>query len=314
MDRRTAQMFRAAQLYYEQDLNQGAIAETMGVSRASVSRLLSDARGAGMVRISIEQPVPLRSDLSEQLRTRFDLRDAIVVMSGDDDVTSMKRVGESAADFLVSIVNPDSVVAISWGRTLFHMVNAISPQGYDGVEVVQMLGSLGEGDPNIDGPELARLCASRLGGSYRYVHAPAVVKSAELCLELAEQPQVYETLRRAGEAEIAISSVGSLDDASSSLERNGYLTDQERLDYSERGAVGHVLAKLIGLEGQEFEPFNSRVVAIPLEQLSTRPWSICLATGASKAAALHGAIHAGHVNTIVIDESTANALLELART
>lgn len=311
MDRRTAQMYRAAQLYYEQDLNQQAISEAMDVSRATVSRLLTDARALGVVTITIDQPAQIVSDISEELRSSFGLRDAIVVANGADDAASMVSVGKAAADLLEGIITPRAVLAISWGRTLARMVVEIEPREHDGVEVVQMLGSLGEGDPAIDGPELARLCAHRLGGTYRYVHAPAVFKTAELCEELRDQPQVKETLRRAAGADIAITSVGSLANAESSLERNGYLTDAERLDYADRGAVGHLLAKLIDIDGNEFEPFNSRVLAVPLDALADRRWSICLGTGAAKGAVLLGGVRAGFINALVVDEYAAQTMLEL---
>ena len=46
-------MHRAARLYYLDELNQAAIAERLSVSRPTVSRLLSEARRIGLVRITV---------------------------------------------------------------------------------------------------------------------------------------------------------------------------------------------------------------------------------------------------------------------
>ena len=313
MDRRTAQTLRAAQLYYSQDLNQLEIAEAMGISRPTVSRLLAEARANGIVKISLDQPTPIDADLSKELRSTLDLRDAIVVSEAHDDQLSMSLLGQAAAAMLQSLVQPGTVIAISYGRTLARMVEAFDQQVVEDVEVVQMLGSLGEGDPEIDGPELARRLAARFGATYRYVHAPAVVNTKAFCEELRSQPQISETLRRATRADIAVTSVGALDDPESSLERNGYLTDAEREEYAKKGAVGHLLAKLIDISGNEFDGYNERVLALPLEVLASKSWSICLASSAAKAAPLLGAIRAGYVNAVVVDASAATEMLELAR-
>ena len=50
-------MHAAATLYYLQDATQAEVAVKLGVSRATVSRLLSEARQAGIVRIEVIAPV-----------------------------------------------------------------------------------------------------------------------------------------------------------------------------------------------------------------------------------------------------------------
>ena len=60
-----------AQLYYVRELGQPEIASLTGFSISKVSRLLSSARSAGVVRISVEgapsAPTPLARSLSEAL-------------------------------------------------------------------------------------------------------------------------------------------------------------------------------------------------------------------------------------------------------
>ena len=46
-------LFTAALLYYEKDRSQAQIAEELGVSKATVSRLLARAREAGIVKIEL---------------------------------------------------------------------------------------------------------------------------------------------------------------------------------------------------------------------------------------------------------------------
>src|SRR3954451_17556111 len=52
-----ALMYSAARLYYREDATQAEVAERLRTSRPTVSRLLSEARRAGIVRIEVVAPV-----------------------------------------------------------------------------------------------------------------------------------------------------------------------------------------------------------------------------------------------------------------
>jgi len=93
----TVKMHRAAQLYYEEGLTQAAISGILGTSRATVSRLITEARRKGIVRITVHPQINRDAALSEQLRTRFDLRDVIVVPAASGYETAIKNVGAAAA-------------------------------------------------------------------------------------------------------------------------------------------------------------------------------------------------------------------------
>jgi DNA-binding transcriptional regulator LsrR (DeoR family) len=69
----------AATLYYRDGLDQGDVADLMGISRSTVSRLLARAREKGIVRISVEHYDPRHHALEEQLQRRFRLNHAIVI-------------------------------------------------------------------------------------------------------------------------------------------------------------------------------------------------------------------------------------------
>ncbi|MEM7128392.1 MAG: sugar-binding transcriptional regulator [Chloroflexota bacterium] len=311
MSMKTSQIIRAAELYYERNLSQQEVAKILGTSRTSVSRLLADARENGVVEITINRPVAKHPKLSERLRQHFNLRDAVVVDSSAEYKTTLRNVGEAAAELLLSILDNDCTIGISWGRTLYHMVDALSETTTSGVEVIQMLGSLGQGNPQIDGPDLARRMAEKVNGRYRYVHAPAVVENSDLRDQLMQQPQIRQTLEQMAHADICLLSVGALADDKSSLQRTGYLTALEREQYLEQGAVGHLLAKMIDINGNEIERYNRRVVAIPFGYLQRAEWSIGVSASAMKSATILGAIRGNYINTLVIDDDGANQLLRL---
>src|SRR5208337_2669280 len=104
------------------------------------------------------------------------------------------------------------------------------------VEVVQLHGGLGSGNPEIDGFGLAQKLAALLSGSYRIIQAPLVVQSVELRDMLMREPRIAETLRRGAEARIALFGIGSNIPAISSLVRSGALTEKESQALLDEGA------------------------------------------------------------------------------
>lgn len=308
---RYSQMVRAAELYYERYLGQREIAKILGASTSTVSRLLADARTAGIVKITIDRPIEKRPGLSEQLRKTFNLRDVVVVLGDPIRENALRNVGAATAELLLSVLENDMTIGITWGPPTYHMVQAIGDTPMSGVEVIQMLGGLGGGEPAIDGPELALRLAERLHGSYRYVQAPAVVESKEACDMLLQQSSIRETLERVAQADIKIAGIGSLADEASSLEQAGYLTKEERLAYLKSGAVGHTLAKMFDINGNEVQGFNQRVIALTFEHLRQADWSICICESALKATAVLGALRGRFFNTLVITEEAAQNVLDL---
>src|SRR5690625_7712176 len=62
-------LHRAASAYYRDDLRQAEIADRLGISRPSVSKLLAEARRIGMVRFEVlDVPTADVTDLERRLR------------------------------------------------------------------------------------------------------------------------------------------------------------------------------------------------------------------------------------------------------
>ncbi len=307
-------MIRAAELYYEQRLSQSEIAKALDCSRSTVSRLLAEAIESGIVRIYIKRPVEKFPSLAEKIKHQFDLKEAIVVSGGMSNDQAFYNVGFAAAEFLSQILHDNVVIGISFGVTLSYLVQELSEYNfdYDGIEVIQLMGGLGFGDPAIDGPELAQKMARALGGTYRYLQAPAVVDSPEIAQHLMNEKNIRETIQKAHHAEITISSVGSLMDNLSSLERSGYVRKEERAVFHSKGAIGHSLSRMIDENGIPIQDsFNDRIVGAPIDVIKNAKWSIGIGSNPLKAQVFLAAVKDRQFNVLVIDDGTAREMLRM---
>src|SRR2546428_11918457 len=75
--RELRQTVHCLELYYRKSQSQKDIAQSLGVSAATVSRLLKRAFDEGLVRVELD--LPRREQLEAGLGERFGLRDAVVV-------------------------------------------------------------------------------------------------------------------------------------------------------------------------------------------------------------------------------------------
>ncbi len=303
-------LVEVSKLYYEQDLSQQEIARRFDVSRSLVSHLLKLSRDQGIVEIRINDPRSRLVRLQRRLCERFAIAHAVVVASDPDAERTKARVGMAAAAFVEPLFRDSLRIGISWGTTLHQMVSHVRPLPLKGVEVVQLHGGLGSGNPEIDGFGLAQKLAEKLSGSYRIIQAPIVVQSAELRGLLMQEPRIREALQRGAEADLALFGIGSNIPGISSLVRSGALTEEESRALLDEDAIGTVCGLHIDAEGGSARSsLNARLVGLSAEAIARIPVRLGLAAGVEKAAAVRGALMGGFVTSLVVDEQIAEAVV-----
>ena len=120
--RELRQTVHCLELYYRQSKSQKDIATTLGVSAATVSRLLKRAFDEGLVRVELD--LPRREQLEAGLVERFGLRDAVVVAAGGrGDVK--EELGTAAAAYFEKIAANGLRVGLSCGFTLYQTIRQL---------------------------------------------------------------------------------------------------------------------------------------------------------------------------------------------
>ncbi|MCB9138639.1 MAG: helix-turn-helix domain-containing protein [Caldilineaceae bacterium] len=304
---------RVAHLYYEQGFNQREIAQQIERHPSTISRLLEEARNEGIVRITVHYPWQSDMQLAEQLQSKFQLKAARVLLSNDLSYSQMiDGLGILAARLLISCLRDEYIVGISWGSAVYSTIQAIHVAGPISITAVQMCGAAG--GSLIGGVELPRLVAEKLGGTYRYLPAPIVVKDAGLTQSLLNEPPVLETLSLASRADVALVGIGATDPRISQWLRAGYADSFEVLDLVNAGYVGDVCGRFFTEEGRLLSEdaerdLDARLIAVTPASLRKIDRVIGVAGGDVKVRAIRGALSAGLINVLVTDSAAAVRLL-----
>ncbi|MBU0703820.1 MAG: sugar-binding transcriptional regulator [Chloroflexi bacterium] len=301
--------------YYEEGLNQAAIAERIDKSRSMVSRLLDQAREAGLVEVRVRYPLRTDGELEQRLCQEFDLAEAHVLANPPEDYQFLlRRLGELGARCLQVSLHPGIIIGLSWGTGVHAMVSAMPTTLVPDSTVVQLIGAVGYGDPMVDGTELGRWLAQKLGASFRFLSAPLLVKDEVVAQALRRERINQETLTIAARAEVAIIGIGTPEPEYSSLLRAGYLSRGELNVLLAAGVVGDIVAHQFDEEGHLLDiSANRRAINLDAESIRRIPRVIAVSGSVSKARAIAAALRGGFCNCLVTDAHAAQAVLELQR-
>jgi DNA-binding transcriptional regulator LsrR (DeoR family) len=305
---------RTAHRWYVDGRTQGEIAAEFGVSRPKIQRLLERARAAGVVEIHIEPPPGLDLDLEALLMETFSLTDAIVSSRRADTESQRAGVARSAARFLERLLHDGSVVAVSHGRDIGEVPRHFRPAASIDCVFASAMG----GSPSVDAPtnpnEICRALADRCGGRAESLYAPAYVEGAEIRDRLLEQEAVAYALRAAAKADVALVGIGGTDD-DCTMVRSGSLSLDEIAELRRQGAVGDILGNYLDVRGAVIAaPHDSRLIGLSIDDLGAIGTVVAVASGDEKPRAILGALRAGIVDVLIVDEANARAVIGLAQT
>jgi len=304
-------------LYYELDLNQQQIGNRFEISRSTVSRLIREARNRGIVDIRIHKSISRDFVLEQTLISRFGLKDVYVLQTTPDmdENALLVGVGRLAAGYIERVVASlprNSCVGIAWGTGVHAAVSALSDNADLGIDVVQIMGTVGAPDTLTDGPDVARMLARRLGGRHYYLHAPALVEQPALREMLLAEPTIRDIIDRAQTVQLAIAGVGSVQDEAASFLRAGHLTSEDLAQLRAQGIVGESCGRFFDARGRDegFE-INQRIIGIELSALRRIPRVLAVARGLPKAESILGAMRGRFITVLATDDITARAVLRL---
>ena len=311
MQNQEEMLVEVARLYYERSQTQAEIGRQFHISRSTVSRLLQEARDRNVVRISINYPWKRDYDLERQLFKRFQLREVRVLQSMDRPMADVfKGLGVLAAEYLDNCIRDGMTLGVSYGRSIAATIQQLNPTRHVDMNVVQILGALGSGNPLIEGPDLVREIATLYGATYRYLFTPMIVESEQTRNLLLQEPNVQETLALGRSADAVILGIGAHAAETSGLIWTGYLNQKDIAFLRSRGAVGHMCAQHFDDQGRELDvSFNRRVISIGLEALRNIETVIAVAGSQEKAPAILGALRGNYIDVLITDDKAAQNML-----
>lgn len=298
------QMHAAARLYYLEEATQAQVAARLNTSRATVSRLLSEARRQGIVKIEVVAPADADNvDLAQRTAAALGLRTVEVVpLASQSDIGTAMSPAVSRAITRAGLIAGD-VLLVSSGRTVYEVAQGELPT-LPGVLVAPTVGGQDEPEAWYATNEITRMVAAKISGSPHFLYAPALPGPA-LHAQLLKDPSIRRMSELWDQARCAVVGLGAPPLVRKSIPRfapTGGLWLRE--------AVGDVCTRFFDRDGHPVDyPGADRLLATPYEVLKRIPSVIAVAVGQEKVPGIVAGARAGWFNELVTDPPTARALL-----
>jgi DNA-binding transcriptional regulator LsrR (DeoR family) len=316
------QLVRCLELYYRQQKSQKDIAAALGVSAATVSRLLKRAFDEGFVRVELDLPRMPR--LEAALVERYGLRDAVVVTTGGrGDVR--EEIGLAAAAYFERIAADGMRVGLSCGFTLYQTIRHLRDHRFRDLVLYPLSGEstlrLVDLFPNtLVGMMAAKYRPHVTAYALPVQHLASLREIERARRRLLRDPEIRRIYEAAQDVDIALVGIGMIAE-----ETPGFCSLAESYGVSVRrlrqlGVVGEINYQPFNAGGKpvdepELRALMRRILSVEAGRLQALSRHrdrrvIALAGGRAKLEAVRGALRGRFMNVLVTDDTVASALTD----
>nr|WP_231366031.1 sugar-binding domain-containing protein [Zhihengliuella flava] len=300
-------------MYYVQHLTMDRIARDLGTSRSTVSRLLTYARDAGMVTISITELDRQAPQTAASIARIFGVRVHVVPTDGGlSEAQVLDRVALQAAHVVSGLVDSEMTLGVAWGSTMSAISRHLKHKPTHDSVIVQLNGSGNTQSSGIGyATEILHRFGTAFGARVEQFPVPTFFDHAQTRALMWQERSVQRVLNLHEHMGLAIFGLGTIGaEVPSHVYRGGYLTPAEITALREQGVVGDIATVFFRADGQTSGiDINARSTGPPLDQFKAVPRRLCAVAGRSKVPALAAALHAGYITDLVVDEGAARHLV-----
>lgn len=291
------ELIAAARLYYEENLTQAEVAARLGVSRPTVSKMLTRARETGIVHIEVRTGEEGNAELMSNLQLRYNLQGGLVLRKEDN-------LWRQAARYLSLELSGAGNVGLGWGYAIGEVVGELCSLGgkHEGA-AYPLIGKAHIPNKGYHPDELVRLWCASSGRQAYVMNCPAFPDSDEERESYeagAAYKAIYSLWQQTDAAVLGIKGYPGVPDEATATRFGDALQRQK--------AVGSFLSYYYNGRGEFISGNNDFCMHIPLSLLRHCGKVIgILADDNVKAA--EGALKTGILTHIILTETMAQKLL-----
>lgn len=320
-DQSTFLVLKAAYSYYILEKSQNQIAEELNVSVTTVSRLLKRAKDEKIIEFVIRNPYVECIKLEEKLKDTFELQNVIIaptinymqVDSIENERSAKTLVALEAARYLQRIIKKDDVLGVTWGSTVYEMINYLNPSQKVDATFVTLHGSLASCDNEWDVRTLVMRMAKAFSGNKYILLTDALMSSEKTVTMLRKEKSIAQIFDMFKKVNISINGIGSFyPEVNTILANPGYLSEANVRDLQKKEVVGDIALRFFNKKGEECDTkLRDQTISIDFSTYKKIPQKITIASGVYKAYTILYALRAKLIDVLIIDSRLGMELLRL---
>ncbi|GCF92968.1 DNA-binding transcriptional regulator [Enterococcus florum] len=304
---------KIAYMYYEQQMTQAQIAKELNIYRTTVSRMLSQAKEAGIVEVTIHHFDPALFSLEKQLETRYGLKHVEIVSSRSQATEEEKEetLARSAASWLRRQLTDDMVIGVSWGESAGMTVNQLESKLLNHVTIVPIVGGPSHINSRYHVNTLVYELGKKTNGHSLFVNATVIQETPQLAKGIVRSKYFHDLKEYWQKLDLAIVGVGGPLSYKKSQWRD-LLNEQDLEELKLREAAGDCCCRFYDRFGKLLKgELEKRTIGLSLEELAQVPQAVGIARGEIKARSILPLLKKNYLNTLITDQETAVKILEI---
>lgn len=295
--------------YYLNKLSFGEISTKYDVSRYLINKYLTEAVKTGVVKIEIATSANRNSQLEQVFKEKFPNTNCYIIQ--DDTTTSATEdlISNYAANLVVKhLENGPHIVGMTWGDTMYSLIDAITSNPLDQIKFTQFVGENMKYNSTAGSVRIVERAAKKVAGEFLTLPAPLYLADDAVRNGLHEAVSIKQTIDLAKQMDTVLTGMGTI----ASLESIA-IWNQNINRLFPNVKLGEVAGMIYGrpydINGNILNVGSDKVVGLDMNSILATPKRIGVVRSKAKSKAALGALRGGFVTDLVMSESLAYRII-----
>lgn len=295
--------------YYLNKLSFGEISTKYDVSRYLINKYLTEAVKTGVVKIEIVTSANRNSQLEQVFKEKFPNTNCYIIQ--DDTTTSATEdlISNYAANLVVKhLENGPHIVGMTWGDTMYSLIDAITSNPLDQIKFTQFVGENMKYNSTAGSVRIVERAAKKVAGEFLTLPAPLYLADDAVRNGLYEAVSIKQTIDLAKQMDTVLTGMGTI----ASLESIA-IWNQNINRLFPNVKLGEVAGMIYGrpydINGNILNVGSDKVVGLDMNSILATPKRIGVVRSKAKSKAALGALRGGFVTDLVMSESLAYRII-----
>lgn len=296
--------------YYLQDINISELANKYDLSRYKVLKYIEEAKEKQIVTISINSPYARNYELESIISRYFPNTDIYILKNMEDASNQDLFFSKFVADYVQIFIKQAKTVSLSWGDTVFKVIDQFKQSVRDDLIFTQFIGEIGKYNSLAGSTRLVQKAAECYESSYLTLSIPLYIINDTARSLMSLEPLMSKTLSTASQSDLLLSGIGT----PSSLESVDIWHKHKNLLFPNMSEdVGFLYGRPFNKYGEFINQENDKTFGLSLNEIFNIKQRVGICNSKFKVIPCLAALRGNFFTELFLDESTAWKILSLLK-
>ncbi|MBS9334550.1 hypothetical protein LQZ24_00665 [Fructobacillus sp. M1-13] len=298
--------------YYLNKLAFGEISEKYHISRYLINKYLNEAVKTGIVKIEVATTASRNSQLEQIFKEKFPETACYIIQDDATETATEELLSNYSANFVVShLEKGPHVVGVSWGETMYSVIDAITTNPLEQVKFTQFIGENMKYNSTAGCVRIVEHAAKKVAGEFLTLPAPLYLSDNMVRNGLYDAVSIKRTMDVAKKMDTVLTGLGTIASLESIAIWNQNLN---RLfpDVRLGEVAGMIYGRPYDINGHFLNEDTDKTVGLALNTIMSVKKRIGVVRSKAKTKAAIGALRGHMLTDLIMSESLAYRILNEA--